>query len=168
MGGIEWQTLEHGIEVASLDGLPLLIIVPTVEQTGPEGGAWLESVVSIESAKETIEGETGWRVVTKTIAGIHDPRGLTMAVELAGKLAQPMTIAEWREAPRVPYGQTDATPLCECTGLPAYSGACELATEWRGWPAGAFAVWSSGGVCGFVRKVGLDRGLMALVQAARP
>ena len=166
---IEWRTLEHGIEVASLDGLPLLIIVPTAEQTDAEGDTWLDSVVSIEVAKETIEGETGWRVVTKTIAGIQDPRGWTMAVELAGKLAEPMTYEEWREAPRAPYGHSPESigGLCECAGLVAYSSYAQLTEEWRGHPAGTWAVWASG-VCGFAREVGLGRVAMAMAQAMRP
>ena len=47
---IEWQILEHGIEVASLEGLPLLIIVPTVEKKADDGDH--------EKKKVTVTSET--------------------------------------------------------------------------------------------------------------
>lgn len=163
---IEWQTLpDTGAELATMDGLPLVIIVPsTLYADGTRGAGG-----QLEDVKLEIEAATGWRIETTTIAGVQHPRGWTLVVERAGKLAQPMTYAEHREAPTAYRHDRVSGPPTACVGLDSYSAINQLTEEWRGWPAGTWLIWASHpGMGGFVRRVGLERVAMALVQEVRP
>jgi hypothetical protein len=154
-----------GTRVGLLDGVPILIVVPTFY----DGSVYVTDV-DIDEVKLEIEVQTGWRVATSTISGAGDPRSWVMVADAVGKLATPIEHAEYRAAPTHWHGRQPNLPIGELVGVPAWSNVTQLTAEWRGQPRGMWVVYIAGSkerggpAVGFVREVGMGRVLMALLD----
>jgi len=156
---LEWTDLGDGFQAWIVNDRP--VIIRDTQATNPH----------IEDARlfrhdelmERIEGVYGWRVSGVFVD--HQTKAVTrMAtvhqVDYTAIQDIPMKFERYAE---------DMGKLCELTGIPSYSMTYRLRAPWRGHPAGAIMLWSSGykkrpGVLGAIEQRSLESILAMTVQ----